>query len=249
MKKIMTIMLSLLLIASMVMPAAAATDDFVSSIEIKPGPGVVDTPTTGGEPAFGVIVLPDGTEVVIPEGSIIITPIGGKEDADEETQKALEDAYNDLKNSQTLDELIDNLQDILDQIAPGTEVKDLVITDIFHVDLDDEYEKYLDQGGVLKITIKSDADLIASLLDANGEWNTLFGDKFVDNGDGTYTMYITDLGVFALFKDAGSVDVDPDKPGVSSPTTSDNTLVLTVAGSVFALAAVLFFALSKKQEA
>lgn len=214
MKKFTTILLALVMVLALMVPVSAASDDFVPSAEIKPAPGVVEKPTEDGTPAQGEIVMPDGTVVPVPGVSIIITPLDGADTAVPPTiGDDLDDAYDELKNAESLEDLIDGLQDILDQIDDGTDVEDLVITDLFHVYLDDEYSEYLEEGGKLYITFKPTSDVLLALTDTDDKWSALFGDSLVDNGDGTYTLVITKSGVVAFVKSAASVNVDPDEPG------------------------------------
>lgn len=250
MKKIASILFALVMALSLAATVAAAPGDFVPSAEVKPGPGIVEKPDEDGKTVIGQIVMPDGTIIKVPGGAIVITPI---KDADSAKDPSITDDLNaskdDVDNVGSLDDLVDSLQDILDQIADGVDVDDLVITDMFHIYISDEYVEYLEEGGVLQITLKVPEGTLLTLTDINGVWGALFGDKFVDNGDGTYTLYITDIGTYAFVKDSGKVDVDPDSPGVSSPTTGDNTIVYVLMGSAFAMAAVAFLVAAKKQKA
>ncbi|MBR5134223.1 MAG: LPXTG cell wall anchor domain-containing protein, partial [Clostridia bacterium] len=148
----------------------------------------------------------------------------------------------------SLEDIIDGLKELLEQIAPGTKPEDIVITDIFHIDVSDEYTKYFEEGGKLEVTITTPNDIIAALKEQGDIWKDL-GDNFIDNGDGTYTLLVDGDMVIALIKNASKVDVDPDNPEHSSPTTGDMTWVYVVSGLVLAGAAVVLFAVAKKQKA
>ena len=250
MKKIITVLMALVLMSSFAFGAYAAPSDFVPSAEIKPGPDIVVDPDEDGVPAYGEIIMPDGTVIVVPEGVIIITPVKDKDDVDVPSiGEDLNSSLEDVKNADTLEDLIDNLQDILDQIANGTDVDDLIITDMFHIYIPEEYEKYLEEGGKLKITLKLPEDTLLGFADINDVWSVLFGDSFIDNGDGTVTLYITGSGTYSFVKDSGKVDVDPDSPGVSSPTTGDRTVQFVAFGVFFAVAGAALLIVAKKQKA
>ncbi len=250
MKKMMAVLLAVVLVMTLSLSVMAAPSDFVPSAEIKPAPGIVDQPTEDGTPAVGVIIMPDGTIIPVPSDAIIITPLEGADDAvPPSIGDALDNSFDDVNNASSLEDLIDSLQDILDQIANGVSADNLVITDMFHIYLTDEYAKYLDEGGKLQLILRAPAGVLMTFADINGVWSALFGDSFIDNGDGTYTLIISDIGTYAFVKDAGKVDVDPDAPGVSSPTTGDKTTLYIVIGSVLMLAAIVFAYAAKKQKA
>ena len=250
MKKIMTVLLALAMLATLMMPVMAAKSDFVPSAEVKPAPGVVEKPTEDGTPAVGVIIMPDGTVIPVPGTAIIITPLEGADTAEPPSiGEDLNDAYDELKSAEDLEELIKDLEEILDQIGEDVDPDDLVINDLIHIYIDEEYEKYLEEGGKLQITFEVTEDILLALKQDGDKWDALFGENWVDNGDGTYTLTISKSGVVAFLKSAASVDVNPDDPGVSSPTTGDFTMLYVVIGSAFAVAAVVFAVVAKKQKA
>ncbi len=245
MKKCLTMLMALVMVVAMMLPVSAAKSDFVPSAEVKPAPGVVEKPTEDGTPAIGQIVMPDGTVIPVPGTEIIITPLAGADDAEKpSTTEALKDAYESVENAENLEDIVD-----LDEwIEDGIDPDDLVISDIFHVDLD-EYKDKLDEGGEFEITFEVDGDVVGVLVYIDGEWVVLPKDKFIDNGDGTYTLKLSQSCVVAFVKNAGSVDVDPEKPGVSSPTTGDMTVLYVLMGSALVLAAAFFALAAKKQKA
>ncbi len=249
MKKVFSCVMALLLIATLSVTVLAAPSDFVPSVQMKPGPSIVEQETIDGVPGAAIIVMPDGREVAVPEGSIVITPIGDKDKADDETKKALEDAFNKIQNAESLEDLMDGLQDILDQIANGTDVKDLIITDLFHVGLDGEYSELLEDGGELRVRLDGQDGLIAALKQNGDKWSAIYGDMFVDNGDGTYTLIIKDLGVYAFFRDVIGSSADYDDPDHASPQTGDMTWMLYVLPAVLVMIGFVCLAVAKKQKA
>ena len=248
MKKILAGMMAVVLMMSCCILTAAAPNDFVASIELKPGPGLVEQETQDGRPGYAIIVMPDGTEIPVPNGGIIITPLVDADDAEDAIREALEDAFEQLQSIGSLDELVDNLQEILDSIANGTDVDDLVITDIFHIFVTDEYREYLEQGGKLHVKLDVDSDVIAALKNIGDEWSALFGDNLIDNGDGTYTLIIDQSCVIAFARDAGQVDVDYNDPEQSSPQTGDFTVVMMIGAAALLGCAAVWFVAAKKQK-
>ncbi len=245
MKKCLTMLMALVMIVAMMLPVSAAKSDFVPSAEVKPAPGIVEKPTEDGTPAIGEIIMPDGTVIPVPGTDVIITPLAGADEAEKpSTTEALKDAYESIENAEDLEDIVD-----LDEwIKDGVDPDDLVISDIFHVDLD-EYKDKLDEGGEFEITFEVDGDVVGVLVYIDGKWTVLPKDKFIDNGDGTYTLRLSQSCVIAFVKNAGSVDVDPEQPGVSSPTTGDMTLMYVLMGSALVLAAAFFALAAKKQKA
>ena len=243
MKKCLTMLLALVMLVALMLPVSAAKSDFVPSAEVKPAPGIVEKPGENGIPAVGEIVMPDGTVIPVPGAGIIITPLAGADDAKKPaTTETLKDAYDSIKNAENLEDVVD----LEDWIKDGVDPDDLVISDMFHVDLD-EYKDKLDEGGEFKVTFEVDDDVIGVLVYIDGKWTVLPKDKFTDNGDGTFTLKLSQSGVVAFVKNVGSVNVDPEKPGVSSPTTGDMTVVYVVMSAVL-LAAAAFFALAAKKQ-
>lgn len=249
MKKMMTMLLAAVMVFAMMLPVAAAKSDFVPSAEVKPAPDVVEKPTEDGTPAVGEIVMPDGTVIPVPGTTIIITPLEGADDAEKPTTTdALKEAYQDLLDAEDLSEVIPDLDKILEDLGEDVDKDDLVISDLFHVDLD-EYQDQLDEGGKFRVTFEVDGDILFAMILVDGEWVPITGENFIDNGDGTYTLLLSQSGVVAFVKNAASVDVDPEDPGVSSPTTGDMSMLYVVMGSVLLFAAVAFAAAAKKQKA
>ncbi len=249
MKKIFAVALALVMMVTMMVPVFAATDDFVPSIEIKPGPGVVVRPNEEGVIIGGEIITPDGEVIEVPEVSIIVTPFGGAENADDETKKALDEAFDDLSKADSIKDVIEGLEDVIDAIIPGGKVEDLIISDLFHVDVDGNYDEYVEEGGVVKVTYELPDDKVIPVVKVDGKWQPLSSDKYVINADGTITITVTPGTIVAFLKDSGVVNVDPENPGQSSPVTGVDTTAVAVIAVLFAGAAVAFFASAKKQNA
>lgn len=252
MKKFFVMFLAIMMMAAMMLPAAAATNDFVPSISIKPGPGIVEKPGEDGSSYVGEIVMPDGSVIRIPAAAIIVTPYAEKDSAKEATKTALENAYNELSGADSLDQVVTDLTEKLATIAPDVAVEDLIVSDLFHLEVIGEYAAYIEQGGVLNITYKVSEGFIVALLKTDA-WKTMVKQtvtrSFIDNNDGTITVTMSNQDIVAFLKDSTVIDVDPDNPDQSSPVTGDYTVVyLTIAG-LFAAVAVLFFVVAKKQEA
>ncbi len=245
MKKMGSLILAMVMLVVCTFSVSAAGNDFVPSIEIKPGPGIVENPAESGN--GGIIIMPDGTEVIVPVSEIIITPIAQAGEADDHIRQALEEAFADINGASSVADIIGGLQGILDQIADGVVAEDLVISDLFHVDLTGDYAKYVEEGGTLTITFSASSDVAVALSKIGGAWSAVYGDSVILNADGSITMTINSIGVYAFLKNAAQVDVDPEDPGVSSPTTGyDFTTGVVIAVVLFAASAALFVAYKKQ---
>lgn len=250
MKKVLTSVLALALSVLLILPTLAAKSDFVPSVEIKDAPSFIEHVLPDGTVVVGNILLPDGVSISVPKGDIVITPLLNADTAVPSIiGDQLNQAFEELTNAGSLKDVLPNIDEILSQADKDISVEDLVISQLFHVYFNDDYLKYLDEGGVLAVTFDADDAVMMGLLQANGEWNALFGDDLIDNGDGTYTIRLKKPGVIAFLKHASSVSVNPDAPGVSSPTTSDSTSVYMTLFVVFFAASIAFVLASKKQKA
>lgn len=247
MKKMVSLILAIVVLAVCTFSVTAAGNDFVPSIEIKPGPGIVENPAESGN--GGIIIMPDGTEVIVPVSEIIITPIAQAGEADDHIRQALEDAFADITGAGSIADIIGGLQGILDQIADGVVAGDLVVSDLFHVDLTGDYAKYVEEGGTLTITFSASSDVAIALSKIGGAWSAVYGDALVLNADGSVTMSINSIGVYAFLKNAAQVDVDPENPGISSPTTGYNYTMYAVIAVVLLMVSAVLFVAYKKQNA
>lgn len=234
MKKIMTFLLAVVLVAAMAVPAFAA--NFTPSVENKGAPDVVDNP---------VIYKPDGTiETTVPTGDLIVTPVAERENAEyTDITNRLETAYNNLQKK--------SLYSLCGMSTiGGVSVNDLVVRDLFDVTVKGTYVEKLSGDNYLKITFKvSDAtSLVGALFTANGTtWTTISGSDMMINSDGTVTITVREVGVVAFLYDNGTIPNRNHKKNTVddgehyAPQTSDPTWCImgcAAAGGAVILAAV-----------
>lgn len=143
MKKIFSILLVVMLLASLTVTAFA--DNFVNSA------------VNAGAPEVKDVVDADGNDVA---SGIEITPVTGAEELDEEAQKEMEDAYESLKD-------VENLADINEDLKEAAGDNSIVVSDLFNISAKEEV------SFPLKLTLKNqNLDNFAALLQyVDGEWN------------------------------------------------------------------------------
>lgn len=216
-----------MMILVMTVPTFAA--DFVPSIGEKPSPEIEK----------GEIVDGDGNKIEdLFGGDIIITPIGGVDDADipQDAKDKLEESYKELLNSGlgAIEGLVDKLKDALGDEA---DADDLTIRDLFDVTVTDpDILEIIKDGGKLKVTfnVNMDADeFLAVLVYVDGEW--VLASNYIINADGTVTVVLDQLGPVAFLTAARDMYAD----GQNIPSTGDATNVALWAGAGVAAAALL----------
>lgn len=207
MKKMISLVLSVLLVVCALVPMTAFAAPFTSSPTAPGVPGIVQQEYNGKMHNALIIEGFDwGNDVVdgLDEGEIIVTPSEDIDNAPPEVDKdRFEDAEDDLKNKP------------LDQIDSGF-ASNAVIKDLFDVTVTGKYGTILDSGHSLQVTFKVgnvDGEIKAMYYGANG-WELIKNVK--NNGDGTVTLLIPGEGPVAFV-------VEPS--GAKSPATSDGSVV------------------------
>lgn len=206
MKKVISLVLSVLLVMTALVPMTALAAPFTSSPSSSGGIQVEEQDYNGNKHNALIVEGFDWDTVIggVADGDLIITPSTDIESAPDEVDKErFEKAKNELVNG--------NLSDIDPSIAA-----DAVIKDIFDVTVTGEYDKALEDGNSLKITFKVgnvDGTLKALVYGKNG-WELVQNIK--NNGDGTVTLLLSSEGPVAFI-------VEPS--GVTSPATSDSSVV------------------------
>lgn len=169
-----------------------------------------------------------GDKPVFP--GFIVTPFSDIHNAPADVDvDEFKEAHNELKNA-------DDLSDLADGVKDGS-----VVRDIYDVTVkgDDKDAAFADGAKELTLNIGiKDGAFQMIFRDENG-WK-LF-DNYKDNGDGTITLTIDTLGVFAVLV------VGEEDGGENPPQTSDPMLAIVAVMAVSALATVVVA--SKKRKA
>lgn len=213
MKKIVAICLAVLMMVSLSVTCFA--EGFVSSPSNNKAPTIVESENTDPNSNSGIIVV----------------PYGERNKLSSEKKKDFEKAYEQIKNSKDLTDLLPELEEYAKD--KGVETEDLAVSDLFYVD-----ETNSQGNGKYKVTLKADTlNNFVALKQFDGQKWVIIKDAKV-NRDGTLTFTLTKTGPLAIVVD-----------GSKSPVTGDaNLLTLTTVliVSVIALGAVLI-ALKKKR--
>lgn len=177
----------------------------------------ISSPPAGGED-------PEFTE-------FIVTPYSEIGDAHEDVDTdGLKDAHDELKNTDDLSDLVDGVKE------------NSVVREIYDVTVEDELKDTVFNDGAKELTLDlgiKDGNFQIIFCGENG-WK-LF-ENYKDNGDGTVTLTVSELGVFAILV-AGTDDGGNEQP----PQTSDPMYAIVAVMAVSALATAVVA--SKKHKA
>ena len=220
MKKVLAICLSLVMVFALGFNVMAAPSNFIESPSNNRAPIIVDCENESE----------DCTALVV------ITPYGDRDTLTEEQKKNFEDAYNQIVNSDSIEDMFSGITSIVD---PGTISTDLAISDLFNMSYKD-CELHNDHG---RFKIKLDSETLKGFVGLiqfiDGEW-VIVNDAQVD---GDYLSFTAkDLSSFAVV-------VDRTKAESTSPVTGAPLTSYIVYGAVSAVvvlaAAVVVFAKKK----
>lgn len=221
MKKVFAICLALVMVLTMGLNVMAAPNNFVESPSNNRVPVIVDKETTDGDCS---------------NPTIIITPYGDRDKLTEEQKKNYEDAYNQIVNADSIEDMFSGITSVL---PPGSIATDLSISDLFNMSCDNCDNP--DSHGRITIqlnpeTLKGFVGLIQFI---NGEW-VLVEDAVVNNGYLSFTA--GELSTFAVV-------VDRTKAESTSPVTGAPLTSYIVYGAVFATAALALVVVFAKKKA
>ena len=229
MKKVLTLCLTILLVITLAIPAMAATGSFVAS------------PSTTGAPSLES-ATPDSEDCV---AEVLITAFADRANLDEASRQELEEAYNQIVNSDTANAFVTALNQLAETL--GMQVSGLSISHLF--DIDTTNCATHDGHGGFTITLKIDnADKLLGVLHMghSTQWEVC-DSVVVDKEAGTVTFHANDFSPFALVVDNGTTegpdigDDDDDKKGGNAWW-----IILIIVVVVVAAGVVAFVLLKKK---
>lgn len=223
MRKMITVACAVLL--CLMLTVAAVADTLVSSVTAKPAPEVGSSSTSGNST---VVEVKDETGKVVASAQTIkieVTPVSAvvqpedptgatvpgetvpaetvAEPVSEEVAAELKAAYEQLSDENTdVVAVVKGLDEVLQENQ--VEAADLVVKDLFHVDIEDETVKeYLAvEGNTITLNFKADIQegqfvTVAVLVD--GEW--ILVENVVVLEDGSIDVTLAHLGTIAIFVD------------------------------------------------
>ena len=185
MKKLICLITALLMCMMVTVPAFAAQDDFVDSIEIKDAPEVEDA-VVGGESVGSAMVVTSILQAM--EQSTGIT---------QEERDHLLEVYEAVNTN---------------KVQPPVEHEDYVITSMVDVSfVGTDLEENLEEGKAgVTVTFNLGVQAVTTVevfTYVNGQW--FAASNVVNNGDGTITATLDYLGVVAFCMDASGEALPP----------------------------------------
>ena len=235
MKRMIAILAVLMLCATMVLPVAAAENEFTPSVTNKPAPEIVPVKDPDGNPAIGVICSDDGQIIsYVYEECLIVTPVSEANtstEIPESSKVVLLDVYEKLTSGK--------MTIPYEKHDPKLNTGNMVIRDLYDAAfVCEEHPQMLEpEGVVFKITfdinVEADVD-VYTMTYKNDEWNPIV--STVNNGDGTVTCTFEHLCPVEF-----SVQT-AEEPPVQTGDDSGKDLVLW--GSVAAVALVAIVVLT-----
>ena len=158
MRRFVILFFTAVIISATAMPAFAAK--FTPSVEGKAAPEVVSQKGSDGNEYAAIIRDADGNEIKgVPFGDLIVTPVSKADNASESIKKRLETAYKKIKSAKSVTELNSKLEDVVKKVSPDTDIKNVVVRDLFDISTIGDYAKYLqEEGSTITIRFKLSAD-------------------------------------------------------------------------------------------
>lgn len=240
MKKMISIIMALMIIMLAVVPAAAASDSFVPSIEAKNGPQTVTQTDSKGENAAAIIYDKDGHEIIaVPEDALIITPIADLNNASDAIKEALKHAQEQITNAGNLSDLTSEVESYLKKNYPDISLEDLAVSQLFDIRLNDEYSKYLTNGAYFRVKLDLGESFIFFLMSQDKAWS--LGKDYAVDGN-SLTLDLTGPTQIALVKSnySSSLPEDKNNTETTSPQTGNYTNILLITlGVLFVAGAAL----------
>lgn len=251
MKKVFSIILAVMVMVIAVVPAAAASNSFVPSIEAKDGPKIVLQTDSKGNKVAAIIYDKDGHEITgVPEGAVIITPLSAANEADSAIKEALEYAHKQITDADNLGDLTAEVNEYLKKNYPEMNLDDLTVSQLFYIRLNDEYSKYLTDGAYFTVKLDFGESFLFYLMSQNNKWS-LGKDYKVDGS--VVTLNLSAPTQIALIKSNYSpagVPANKNNAQTTSPQTGNYTNILLITlGVLFAAGAVLLIVIYARGKA
>ena len=196
MKKVLMICLIVVMAMALTAPAFAAVGGFVESPSKNQAPALIEGKN-------------EDEECV---SELIITSFADRADLPEEVLIKLEEAYQQIKSVQYLDQLNNEIIKVAED--HGVTVESLAVTDMFDIS-PTECESHADHGH-FNITLKPEAlkNFVCLLHYYDGKWNIVDNAKVTGNGT-RLEFTETSFSPFAIVVSTGDAVVEPVKTNMS----------------------------------
>lgn len=228
MKKLVSILVALLVSASMVASVSAA--GFTPSVTGKDAPVTATITTASGAEAAGIVYDKDGNEVgVMDLNALTVMPLSlaEEEEEDSETAARLKEAYKQISEAENLSELTPDLEETLEKMELDVTVEDLVVRDLFDVTVDDDILALLEEGNELMVNFEVELDedqplLVLQFVD--DEWTVMDPEKVeMDYEEDIASLMLDKVGTFAFVttKQEGQTSLDAAENLFSTSENAD----------------------------
>lgn len=210
MKRVLSVLVVVFVLATAALPCAAATGVFAPSVTRKGAPEIVTHDIPGGGECIADLVdsKDDGTVIHTPKDYLIVTPYGEKDDAPNiGIKNMLEDAYSDIGDIESIPELDKELDKRAAELRPDADSGDLVAYELFNIAFITEQGEYFEKSGKQMLRVVFDTDTkdeetkpIIIYKPEGSDWMVVDSENVVLNDDGTITVYFESVGTVVFLR-------------------------------------------------
>ena len=190
MKKTITSICAVLTAAMLVVPASAAK--YTPSVTQKGAPTAA---------AFTPSVQQKGAPTVEQTG-VRVTALVDLSKASKEVQEAVEEAYKVIAEAESLEEAVPTLADVLKEMDTDLTAEDLVVRDLFYLELEKELEETLEKEKEVAISFEVEGmeadDFLMVMVFVDGEWVIVDAENVEIGEDETVTVTFEAVGPIAF---------------------------------------------------
>lgn len=188
MKKTITSICAVLTAAMLVLPVSAAK--YTPSVTQK-----------GAPTAFTPSVQQKGAPTVEQTGARV-TALVDLSKASKEVQEAVEEAYKVIAEAESLEKAVPTLADVLKEMDTDLTAEDLVVRDLFYLELEKELEETLEKEKEVAVTFEVEGmeadDFLMVMVFVDGEWVIVDAENVEIGEDETVTVTFEAVGPIAF---------------------------------------------------
>ena len=190
MKKTITSICAVLTAAMLVVPVSAAK--YTPSVTQKGAPTAA---------AFTPSVQQKGAPTVEQTG-VRVTALVDLSKAPKEVQETVEEAYKVIAEAESLEEAVPTLADVLKEMDTDLTAEDLVVRDLFYLELEKELEETLEKEKEVAITFEVEGmekdDFLMVMVFVDGEWVIVDAENVEFSEDEEVTVTFEAVGPIAF---------------------------------------------------
>ncbi len=190
MKKTITSICAVLTAAMLVLPVSAAK--YTPSVTQKGAPTAA---------AFTPSVQQKGAPTVEQTG-VRVTALVDLSKAPKEVQETVEEAYKVIAEAESLEEAVPTLADVLKEMDTDLTAEDLVVRDLFYLELEKELEETLEKEKEVAVTFEVEGmekdDFLMVMVFVDGEWVIVDAENVEFSEDEEVTVTFEAVGPIAF---------------------------------------------------